>query len=161
MEKINSLLVSAEKQIAEAREILFGKQIAVKAKDLPLTSDSKNIEGIFDGEIMVDSKGVEYPIPANYASKSKLVPGDVLKLTILPDGTFMFKQIGPVPRKKLIGGLTEEDGEYFVEVEDQKYKVLRASITYFKAEPGDKITIIVPEGTPAEYAAVENVIKGL
>jgi hypothetical protein len=36
------------------------------------------IEGIFDGQNMVDSKGQTYPVPANYASKSKLVEGEVL-----------------------------------------------------------------------------------
>ena len=34
-----------------------------------------------------------------------------------------------------------------------------ASLTYFKAEPGDEVTIVVPEGDDSDWAAVENVIK--
>ncbi len=45
-------------------------------------SASKVVEGIFDGQNMVDSSGQTYPIPANYASKSKLVEGDGMKLSI-------------------------------------------------------------------------------
>src|SRR3989338_6572507 len=42
----------------------------------------RTVEGIFDGQNMVDSHGQTYPVPANYASKSKLVEGDGMKLTI-------------------------------------------------------------------------------
>ena len=58
----------------------------------------KVIEGVFDGQNMVGSDGKTYPVPANYASKSKLVQGDILKLTIAEDGAFLYKQIGPIPR---------------------------------------------------------------
>ena len=39
------------------------------------------------------------------------------------------------------------------------FKVLLASLTYFKAEPGDQITIVVPKDREASWGAVENVIK--
>jgi hypothetical protein len=159
IEKINRLLSNAENQIAEARELLFGKQIRVKAKTLDHDENGQVIEGVFNGETMVDSQGQEYPVAANYASKSKLIPGDILKLTIAENGTFIFKQIGPVERKNLIGILEEDNDQYFVAVGKDRYKVLLASITYFKAENGDKMTIIVPANEPSEYAAVENVIK--
>ena len=51
--------------------------------------------------MMLSPDGKNYPIPANYASKSKLVEGDLMKLTIAEDGSFIYKQIGPVPRSKL------------------------------------------------------------
>ena len=54
---------------------------------------------------MVGSDGKNYPVPANYASKSKLVQGDILKLTIADDGAFLYKQIGPIPRKQVVGKL--------------------------------------------------------
>ena len=91
----------------------------------------KIIEGVFDGQNMVGSDSKTYPVPANYASKSKLVQGDILKLTIADDGTFLYKQIGPIPRKQLVGSLELEDGHYFVLVGDKKYRVLLASVTYF------------------------------
>jgi len=63
----------------------------------------KVIEGVFDGQNMVGSDAKTYPVPANYASKSKLVQGDILKLTIAEDGAFLYKQIGPIPRKQIVG----------------------------------------------------------
>lgn len=98
---------------------------------------------------------VTYPVPANYASKSKLAQGDILKLTIADDGTFIYKQIGPVPRKKVIGALTQREGHYYVDVEGKEYRVLLASVTYFKTKPGDQVTVIVPEDETAEWAAIE------
>ena len=57
---------------------------------------------------MTDGAEKRYPIPANYASKSKLVQGDRLKLIILESGTFIFKQIELVLRKLLTGKLIFE-----------------------------------------------------
>jgi len=159
LEKIRRLLDSAENQIRQAKSALFGTQIHNNAKNL-VANDEEAVEGVFDGEEMIDSSGKKYPVPANYASKSKLIPGDVLKLTTLPDGTFLFKQIGPTPRKKVVGILEElSNGKYTVKSERKKYRVLLASVTYFKAEPGDKLTIIVPEKGNSEWAAVENLFE--
>ena len=71
---------------------------------------------------MIGPDGKNYPVPANYASKSKLVEGDILKLTIGESGKFMYKQIGPVERKTVIGTLTSHDDQYFVEVNGKEYK---------------------------------------
>jgi hypothetical protein len=115
----------------------------------------KIVEGVFDGQNMVGSDAKTYPVPANYASKSKLVQGDILKLTIAEDGAFLYKQIGPIPRKQIVGMLTQKDGHYVVTVGDKEYRVLLASVTYFKAKPGDQVSINVPEDGNAEWAALE------
>jgi hypothetical protein len=107
---------------------------------------------------MLGPDGKIYPVPANYASKSKLVEGDRLKLTIAEDGSFIFKQIGPVERKKLIGALSFENNIYSVAAEGKNYHVLYASVTYFKAKPGDRVTIVVPAGEVSKWAAIENII---
>jgi hypothetical protein len=107
---------------------------------------------------MIGPDGKSYPVPANYASKSKLVQGDQLKLIIGEDGTFIYKQIGPVERKKLIGTLNLKDGAYFVEARGKEYHVLFASVTYFKAQPGDQVTMVIPQEGDAEWAAIEAVI---
>lgn len=122
---------------------------------------AKVIEGTFDGQNMTAPDGKQYSVPANYASKSKLVEGDVLKLTITRDGSFIYKQIGPIDRRRVVGKLLRDDvsGEYRVEAEGQSYRVLLASVTYFKGEAGDDIVILLPEGQPARWAAVENIIK--
>jgi hypothetical protein len=55
-----------------------------------------------------------------------------------------------------VGGLKLENGHYFVEVGDKNYRVLLASVTYFKAKPGDQVSVNVPEDdSNAEWAALE------
>ena len=174
MDKISNLaliaqmLESAEKNLQSAkqllREVMGGKSpvglAEEKAKVLSITGGGRIIEGVFDGQNMLGPDGKKYPVPANYASKSKLVEGDVLKLTIADDGSFIYKQIGPVERQKRIGILSQtETGEYRVSADGKSYRVLLASLTYFKAEPGDEITVVTPKDQETEWAAVENVIK--
>jgi hypothetical protein len=168
---IAQMLDSAEKSLSSAkqmlREILGGAplkpgaaRLAEKAVAFSVSEGGKIIEGVFDGQNMIGPDKKQYPVPANYASKSKLVEGDVLKLTIADDGSFIYKQIGPVERRKILAVLTvDEKGDFRVVAEGKTYKVLLASLTYFKAEPGDEITVVVPKDQEAEWAAVENVIK--
>lgn len=119
------------------------------------------IEGVFDGQNMVGPDGKLYSVPANYASKSKLVEGDLLKLTISPDGSFIYKQIGPVERERVVGVLSrdEQTDEFRVLAKGQLLRVLLASVTYYKADLGDEVVVLIPKGTPSSWAAVENVIK--
>jgi hypothetical protein len=165
---ISQMIDSAEKNIQSARQLLRemmgGKidtaEIVKKAQTLSVSEGGKIIEGVFDGQNMIGPDGKQYPVPANYASKSKLVEGDVLKLTIAEDGSFIYKQIGPIERKKVLGILSQDEkGDYRVVAEGQSFKVLLASLTYFKAEPGDQVTIVVPKDKDAAWGAVENVIK--
>ncbi len=166
---IAQMIESAEKNIQSAKQILRdmmgGKNVDTsdlmkKAQVLNVSEGGKVIEGVFDGQNMMGPDGKQYPVPANYASKSKLVEGDVLKLTIADDGSFIYKQIGPIERRKVLGVLmTDEKGEYRVVAEGKPYKVLLASLTYFKSEPGDQVTIVLPTGKDANWGAVENVIK--
>ncbi|MEK7528540.1 MAG: hypothetical protein AAB592_02130, partial [Patescibacteria group bacterium] len=118
------------------------------------------IEGVFDGQNMHGPDGKTYPVPANYASKSKLVPGDVLKLTIQYDGSFLYKQIAPVERKRLVGPLIHDEGQYRVLAGSKAYKVLLASVTYFRAKIGDEITLMVPALEDSDWGAIEHVLPG-
>jgi len=162
------MLQSAESNLRSAKQMLqeiagkSSKEIYGKlAEELSYSEEEEGdsiVEGVFTGEIMIDKKGKEFPVPANYASKSKLVPGDVLKLTIKEDGTFLYKQIGPIERKRVIGTLTYEDGQYKVIANGKAYKTLLASVTYFKGEVGDKITLVVPAVEDSEWGAIENVL---
>lgn len=169
---IAQMIESAEKNIQSAkqllRDLMGGRvsasidsgELARRAQNLSVSEGGKIIEGVFDGQNMIGPDGKQYPVPANYASKSKLVEGDVLKLTIADDGSFIYKQIGPIERRKILGMLTADDkGDYRVIAEGKSYKVLLASLTYFKAEPGDEITIVLPKDRDATWGAVENVIK--
>jgi len=130
------------------------------SRELELVGAERVIEGVFDGEKMIANDGQEYAVPANYASKSKLVEGDILKLTINSRGDFLYKQIGPGERKKIVGTLgMDKSGDYFVAADKKKWKVISASITYFKGQPGDEVVILVPQDAVSKWAAVENVVK--
>jgi len=129
-------------------------------RDLDVAGAERVIEGVCDGEKMIANDGQEYAIPANYASKSKLVEGDILKLSMNTRGDFLYKQIGPVERKKIIGTLgMDKSGDYFVAADKKKWKVISASVTYFKGQPGDEVVILVPQDATSKWAAVENVVK--
>jgi hypothetical protein len=119
------------------------------------------VEGIYDGASMIGADGKAYPVPPNYASKSRLVEGDALKLAVKADGAFLFKQIGPVERKRLVGklALDASTNSYLVLASGAPYKVLTASVTFFKGRPGDEAVILVPKGARCVWAAVENVIR--
>ncbi|MBU0624922.1 hypothetical protein KKF05_01120 [Patescibacteria group bacterium] len=123
--------------------------------------DGRVVEGVFDGRGMVGSDGKSYLVPPNYASKSKLVEGDMLKLTITPKGSFIYKQIGPIERSRLIGALSYDQtiGEFYATSENRRWNILKASVTYFKGEPGDEVVLLVPKNAPSRWAAVENIIK--
>ncbi len=171
--QIKKKLQNAEFNIKEALKILSGEDVDfdldlnVNQEDLKrqarkqeIIEEEKIIEGVFDGQNMIDPDEKMYPVPANYASKSKLIEGDVLKLTISEDGTFIFKQIGPIERNKMIGQVKQiSQDEYVIESEDKTYKILLASATYFKLEDGDTVTIVVPKEKESAWAAIENVIK--
>ena len=158
IKRLRALIQEAETNLAAATELLISlvgddERVAPIARDAQL---GKIIEGVFDGQNMVGSDAKTYPVPANYASKSKLVQGDILKLTIADDGSFLYKQIGPIPRKQVVGTLRLEGGHYFVEVGSKQYRVLLASVTYFKAKPNDQVSVNVPEDdSNAEWAALE------
>ncbi len=123
--------------------------------------DGRVVEGVFDGQQMVGSDGKVYAVPPNYASKSKLVEGDMLKLTITPRGSFIYKQIGPIERGRVVGalGFDQTTGEFYVTSDNKRWSVIKASVTYYKGEHGDEAVILVPKAAPSKWAAVENIIK--
>lgn len=162
---IKQRLDEAERNIQYVRQALEGEEDtlvgpnAEERVDENAPVEQQIIEGVFDGQNMQGSDGKEYPVPPNYASKSKLVEGDVMKLTIEVDGSFVYKQIQPVERRREVGQLIVDDrGNFIVRADGKDYGVLLASVTFYKAEEGDEVTILLPENGDAEWGAVENVI---
>uniref|UniRef100_A0A7C4R5D2 50S ribosomal protein L7/L12 n=1 Tax=candidate division CPR3 bacterium TaxID=2268181 RepID=A0A7C4R5D2_UNCC3 len=163
---VRHLLESAEAQIRSAKQLLSENpeknkklkklNLDQKASELNIISEGRIIEGVFDGEMMIGPDKKKYPVPANYASKSKFVAGDILKLTIENDGSFVYKQIRPIERKRLVGSLLFEDDQYKVLAGGKPYKVLLASVTYFKLAPGDTVTVAIPENEDSDWAAIES-----
>ncbi len=166
--QIQELLESAQASLKTANSLLremtgvsdsSRERLVTRAQRMDAGPVSgRTVEGIFDGQNMVDANGQTYPVPANYASKSKLVEGDGMKLTITDEGKFIYKQIAPVPRRSIVGVLIQEDGQYKVLAEGKAYRVLLASVTFYRAEVGDQVTILLPKDGDVSWGAVEAVI---
>lgn len=140
----NNLTPKNQEKIAEEQEV--GSQVVI---------------GFYDGEKMIGENSKEYSISSNYASKSKLLPGDKLKLTINPNGVFVYKQVELIERKSIVGSLRLEDGnKYFVVAPDgRKWRVLKASVSYYHGNPGDEAVILIPKNKESAWGAVENIIR--
>lgn len=157
--KLKALVQSVGPSPAVFSAYTRGPEPVKEKEEIPEVTGEVSHEGVFNGELMISSDGNTYPIPANYASKSKLVEGDLLKVIIAPDGHLLFKQIGPIERERKIGDLTlDEDGSYQVHVDMRSYRVLPAAVTYHKGRHGEKAVILVPKDTPSTWAAVEYII---
>lgn len=173
LDEFKDIIAKIELELNRAKSIFneLGADIKEDTNDFSLKAKSigsetieggnKIIEGVFDGQQMIGPDGKRYSIPANYCSKSKLVEGDILKLIIKVDGSFVYKQIGPIERKRLKGRLIKDPitDDFKVQIESRDYKVLKASITYFHGNAGDEVVILVPKDGESVWAAVENIIR--
>jgi len=123
--------------------------------------DAEIVEGKFDGYFMIGSDQKKYPVPLNYSSKTKLVPGDILKLKILDNGQFVYKLIKPVERKHIRALLSKTDDNKYTAVTDdgKTYFLNQAAVTFFKGRPGDELYILTNDKEEAGFAAIEAVIK--
>ena len=126
----------------------------------PTYGSYRIVEGVFNGQRMVGEDGNVYEVPQNYASKSKMVEGDLLKLTITAEGKHYYKQVGPIKRRSIMGELMQDpQGNWVVVVDRIPYKVLTASVTFYKARPGTQTVILVPEVGIANWGAVDSFLK--
>lgn len=132
-------------------------------KDLQSYSEEwvEVIEWLFDGRFMVGADQKKYPVPMNYSSKTKLVPGDKLKLKVMADGKFIYKLIQPVDRKHLKALLSKtDDNKFTANTEDGKiYFLNQAAVSFFKWVPGDELYIIINDKDAGSFAAIEAIIK--
>jgi len=173
VERMQRLMQDIRTQMHQLQEMVeqYGpvdEQRTVKTKAQSVGSvtaggRSKVIEGVFDGQNMVGPDGKVYTIPANYASKSKLVEGDIMKLTITQDGSFIYKQIGPVERSRKMGTLVKdaETGMYHAVTKNgRSFRLLTASVTYYKGESGDTVVLLLPQEMDSRWAAIDNLVKG-
>ncbi len=144
---IMALVKKAQQALADLENALSAQSVAPAQKITEVTAT----EGVFDGKDLIAEDGQRHQVPANYASKSRLVEGDLLSVQ-----SGKFKQIHRVKRKQMnatvhsvemdAGSVTGEDGVV--------YKVLRAPLSFFKLRRGDKLTIDTPETPGAQWAAV-------
>lgn len=167
---IRDFIDAAEKSLKNAKKLLkemleeenidLGSDVELETGGLNKynSGTDKIIEGVFTGEEMLGADSNKYPVPVNYASKSKLVQGDKLKLTIEASGKMLYKQILPIERESKVGLLTKDQGKYQVVADGVAYNVLTAAVTHFKGEIGDSISILLPKGKKATFGAIEMVI---
>lgn len=167
--KILRLIEAAESSLRSARELLGVEGTEplglphVRADDAKAyeQGETQIIEGTFDGQNMIGPNEKIFPVPANYASKSKLVEGDRLKLTIMPNGSFVYKQIAPIERESVKGALLKEDGQFKVVANGKSYRVLLASVTYYKGNSGDEVVLLVPKDRESMWGTIEAVIPSV
>ena len=162
-EALQKVITEAEKTITTTKQKLAqiqGSQNFDNRSDIRNDDEGNAVYGIFDGQIMVGEDGKQYPVPSNYASKSKLVENAMLKLIITPTGNFIYKQVGPVERKYLIGIIEKDErGNFIINSEGKKYKTLLAAATYFKVDAGDEVTLVIPRDKESVWCAIENILR--
>lgn len=122
----------------------------------PQPTSSRVIYGIFDGEGVRGEDGNIYPIPPNYASKSKLVTGDGMRLAIQQDGSYIYKQIKLIAREQVVGVVEHTNDQYWVRVGEERYQILMASVSFYRIEEGDRLSVLLPEGQKSQWATVEH-----
>ena len=163
MKVILDQLVDFDPTNPKSLEVSADTQESINAQELNTYSEEgvEVIEGIFDGYFMVGGDQKKYPVPMNYSSKTKLIPGDVLKLKVMPDGKFVYKLIKPAERKHLRAVLSRTDENKFTANTDDGnvYFLNQAAVTFFKGSPGDELYIIVNEKDKGSFAAIEAIIK--
>ena len=152
----NGQLVDAQTMLAQ----LVTEKTQLQRKKEALSGD-KVLEGVFDGRGMVGSDGSIYEVPQNYASKSRLVEGDVLKLIVRANGEHIYKQIKPIERRRVIGSLLfdEVDNRHVIVVGDITYHVLDASVSYHRGGPGDEVVLVIPKSGKCRFGAVDAINK--
>lgn len=157
-EKISALLVLLEKNatlsVSRTTELL--SQLDAQSEPMGV---ERVVMGVFNGEHMRGSDGKIYTIPPNYASKSKLVEGDKMKLSIQENGKLLFKQIGPIDRDHIKATLSmDESGQWYALADQKQYKVLNASVSFYKGKAGDTVSVIIPRGISATWAAIDALV---
>jgi len=137
------------------------EKLAKKFVNYTQDNEIKVVEGVFDGYFMIGSDKNKYPVPLNYASKTKLIPWDVLKLRIMEDGKLVYKLIWPAPRKYIKATLSQtEEGKPVAITDDGKtYFLNPAAVTFFKGKPWDELSIIVNADGKGNHAAIEALIE--
>jgi len=167
---IKDFIVTSEKSLKSAKKLLtdlakennvdLNSKVDLSTSWLHSYNDENNkiVEWVFTWEQMLWSDGKNYPIPVNYASKSKMVQWDKLKLTIDLHWKMTYKQISPIQREIKTGLVTKDEWKFQVVCWWDTYDLLTAAVTHFKAEIWDSITVLLPKWKKASFAAIEAVI---
>ncbi len=164
LQALQELINNAEKSLCHAKNLVSHLAPKLPKKSSLLEEADGHvykhgadqvIEGVFDGQDMIGADKKTYPVPANYASKSKIVEGSKLKCTIKADGSLQYKIIKEGVFVTSTGTIIR-DGDHFIVVsQDGMYQLLPAAVTYIRARVGDRVAIRIPKGGKGTYAAIE------
>ncbi len=164
---LSELINTAERSLHHAKHLMsqmLGKKVSEEETPMPAGlhaykhGKSKVIEGVFNGRDMIGADKKIYPVPANYASKSKIVEGSKLKVTIKADGSFQYKIIDQIDFDMMTGTLIKDGDKFTVITQSGLYQVIPASVTYLQAKIGDRVSIRVPHGIKANYATIDALV---
>lgn len=155
---INQALSQAAANLAQAKQLMHELEDSLSSV-LPSSRDLPGIIGKFDGTYLVTDDGKKFQVPENYASKSKLVFGDTLKMIEdVNGGMATFKQIERVPRATLTGVLVKKDGKYVAVTSDGSHLLIPAAVSFHHGVEGDEVKVIVPEDSRnCAFAALDEI----
>lgn len=114
------------------------------------------VDGTYNGEFLVGDDGKQYPVPGNYASKSKLIEGDKLRMNITTDGRLLFKLILPAERMTRMCKVVEFRGRLYVFFAQKLYRMRKETETFFGIKAGDTVVAILP--VEGEWCAISGKI---
>lgn len=166
-EKITTILQSIKADIDRLEQVLF--DTAPKNNNTNNTNPNTNtkndenasegITGYFDGLFMVSSNGKKYEVPRNYAAKSKLVYGDVLKMIQDEKGANTFKQVEKQPRKKIEGIAVKKDNAWILLSDAGAYELSSTAAEFKNVQEHDEVTAFIPDNNSnVPYAALDEVL---
>ena len=159
IQRINQALSAAISSINLAKNLL--KDIEGSSESRIDTREIEGIVGIFDGKSLVTIDGVRLDVPVNYASKSKIVFGDTLKM-IEDNDRKVFKQIERVKRLTKIGILSKQGDEMVVVTGDGTYKILQVAVEFYNLKDGGQVQVLVPEDNiHAPFATIDKNLENM
>lgn len=119
--------------------------------------------GTFDGKNFVGEDGKAFRVNENYVSKSRLLPGDGLKM-IITENNILFKQTRPIERSQKIGIVVSlPDGEHgadqYVMVDGRRYALPEISKRFYQTRVGDEVVVFIPADGSGHMCAIDCVVE--
>lgn len=130
---------------AASSSLKLANQLLNDVERMGGTGELPGLVGRYDGRFMTTEAGKKYPVPDNYAAKTKLVYGDKLKMIEGPQGR-QFKLVEKLPRVEEKAQLVVKDGQFEALAKSGSYKLIQSAVKYWGGEEGDKTKILLPEG---------------
>lgn len=111
--------------------------------------------GIYNGKYVVcgDKK---WTVNENYASKSAIIDGDRLDVTYTPGAYPQFKVVDRVFRRFVLAKIVCRDGRIYAQCEGKNYRILGATITFYRLKLGDIVMAEIAE-KGSVYAAITGI----